>query len=279
MSPRKSRTLNAIIPLGIILGLICARYHLHGVAVAVMIGVIPAEELALQPIHPPRQPQAVIAGRPGMILISIAAIASFLSVANAGILSASRYPMAMSRDHMVPSILRKLSRFGTPVPAIILTVSLIVVQLLLLDPLIIAKYAGTTKLMLFGLLCAAMIVMRESRLDSYDPGFKAPFYPWLPLIGMAGCILAIVFLGWIPILFTIGLITLAMIWFKLYASSRVRREGAIYQLFSRLGRRPYDPLDIELRGIIKEKGLRPTDPFDEIIARAHVLQANPNRGF
>ena len=258
------------IPLGIIMALVCAVI-IYICGIAVMIGIVPADELALSKT-PAADAAAIFAGRPGMILVSIAAIASFLSVANAGILSASRYPMAMSRDHMVPSLLRKLSRFGTPIPAIILTVLLIIGQVLLLDPLVIAKYAGTTKLLLFGMLCAALIVMRESRLDSYDPGFRAPLYPWLPLIGILGCVLAVVFLGWAPILFTIGLIVVAMTWFRLYAARRVRREGAIYQLFSRLGRQPYDPLDIELRGIIKEKGLRPADPFDEIIARSHVLE-------
>tara|TARA_B100002051_G_scaffold270626_1_gene303899 strand:- start:76 stop:2163 length:2088 start_codon:yes stop_codon:yes gene_type:complete len=265
------------IPLGIILALIAA-FLLYMGGVAVMIGTIPAEELAASDT-PAALAAEYFSGRNGMIIISIAALASFLSAANAGILSASRYPMAMSRDHMVPSVFRKLGRFGTPVTAIIVTVILIALQIVLLDPLVIAKYAGTTKLLLFGLLCAALIVMRESKLDSYDPGFKAPFYPWLPTIGLIVCVLCMALLGWIPILFTIGLILLSFAWFRLYAARRVRREGAIYHLFSRLGRQPYDPLDVELRGIIKEKGLRPTDPFDEIIARAHVLQTDPEEPF
>tara|TARA_B100001059_G_scaffold45438_1_gene38138 strand:+ start:31343 stop:33430 length:2088 start_codon:yes stop_codon:yes gene_type:complete len=265
------------IPLGIILALIAAVLLYMG-GVAVMIGTIPAEELAASDT-PAALSAQYFAGRNGMIVISIAAIASFLSAANAGILSASRYPMAMSRDHMVPAMFRKLGRFGTPVMAIIVTVVLVAIQIVLLDPLVIAKYAGTTKLLLFGMLCAALIVMRESKLDSYDPGFKAPFYPWLPSIGLLGCIACMVLLGWIPILFTVGLILLSLVWFRLYAARRVRREGAIYHLFSRLGRQPYDPLDVELRGIIKEKGLRPADPFDEIIARAHVLEAEHSESF
>ena len=265
------------IPLGIILALIAAVLLYMG-GVAVMIGTIPADQLA-ESDTPAALSAQFFAGRSGMIVISIAAIASFLSAANAGILSASRYPMAMSRDHMVPAMFRKLGRFGTPVSAIIVTVALIGLQILLLDPLVIAKYAGTTKLLLFGMLCAALIVMRESKLDSYDPGFKAPFYPWLPTIGLLGCVACMVLLGWIPILFTVALILVSIGWFRLYASRRVRREGAIYQLFSRLGRQPYDPLDIELRGIIKEKGLRPADPFDEIIARANVLEGSPSESF
>ena len=37
---------------------------------------------------------------------------------------------------------------------------------------------------LFGLICIAVIVMRESRIDTYKPGFKAPLYPWLQIAGI-----------------------------------------------------------------------------------------------
>ena len=40
------------------------------------------------------------------------------------------------------------------------------------------------------------------------------------------------------------------------------RDGAIYHWFERLGRRRYEGLDPELRGILKEKGLRAEDPFE-----------------
>jgi mannitol/fructose-specific phosphotransferase system IIA component (Ntr-type) len=96
---------------------------------------------------------------------------------------------------------------------------------------------------------------------------------------MVLCLLAMVLLGWTPILFAMGLIVVSIVWFRMYAASRVRREGAIYHVFARLGHRSHDALDIELRSIIKEKGLRPADPFDEIIARAHVLEHEPHEGF
>ncbi|MCH2152447.1 MAG: amino acid permease [Phycisphaerales bacterium] len=265
------------IPLGIILALTCAVI-LYVAGIAVMIGTIPADQLETTYI-PVAMAADFFAGRTGMIVVSIAAIGSFLSVANAGILSASRYPLAMSRDHMVPGLFRRLGRFGTPVPAIAVTVMIIITQILILDPLIIAKYAGTTKLILFSMVCVALIIMRESRLDSYDPGFKIPFYPWLPTIGITGCILAMAFLGWKPIVFAVILISFGIGWYRIYAAGRVQRRGAIFHLFSRIGRPEYDPLDIELRGIIKEKGLRPADPFDEIIARAHTIDAGSNDDF
>ena len=43
------------------------------------------------------------------------ALAAFASAANAGILAAARYPMAMSRDGLAGTKFLELSRFGTPI--------------------------------------------------------------------------------------------------------------------------------------------------------------------
>ena len=265
------------IPAGILLALLAAVL-IYMAGLAVMIGTIPADELE-RTYTPAAAAAAIFSGSTGQLVISIAAIASFLAVGNAGILSASRYPLAMGRDHIFPSIFRRLGRFGTPLPAICLTVALVILEVLLLDPLVIAKYAGALKLLLFAALCAGVIVMRESQLDSYDPGFRSPLYPWTPLIGIVLCITAVILLGWIPVLFSTGLIVLAAIWYRCYALQRTRRYGAMYHVFARLGEHRFDPLDTELRGIIKEKGLRAADPFDEIIARARVLEADGRTTF
>jgi amino acid transporter/mannitol/fructose-specific phosphotransferase system IIA component (Ntr-type) len=265
------------IPAGILLALGTAVL-IYMAGLAVMVGVVPAEDLA-STYTPAALAADVFAGRAGMITISVAAIASFLSVANAGILSASRYPLAMGRDHIFPKVFRRLGRFGTPVPAIFVTVTLIVVEVILLDPIVIAKYAGTLQLLLFATIGAAVIVMRESHLASYDPGFRVPLYPWVPLLGIALCITAVVLLGWPPVLFAVVMIVVSVVWFKLYAASKIDRYGAIFHVFARLGEHRFDPLDTELRGIIKDKGLRPDDPFEKTIARARVIEAPPGIAF
>ena len=257
------------IPIGIFLALGVAIL-IYMLGLAVMIGVMPAENLA-NTYTPAADAAAIFAGPTGRTFIAIAAIASFLSVANAGILSASRYPLAMARDHLVPIAFRRIGRFNTPTNAIVITTFLIILEVALLDPLVIAKYAGTTKMLLFALLCIAVIVMRESRINSYDPGFRTPLYPWTPLLGFALCISVIGFLKWQAAVFALGLIAVGIAWFLWYARGRVRRYGAIYHVFSRLGENRFDPLDIELREIIKEKGLRKADPFDEIVAIAPII--------
>jgi mannitol/fructose-specific phosphotransferase system IIA component (Ntr-type) len=61
-----------------------------------------------------------------------------------------------------------------------------------------------------------------------------------------------------------------MLWYFLYAHHRLVREGAIYHVFARLGRQKFEGLDRELREILKEKGLREAEPFDELVAHAVV---------
>ena len=48
----------------------------------------------------------------------------------------------------------------------------------------------------------------------------------------------------------------------------MNREGAIFHVFERLGRQRYEGLDRELREIMKERGPREADPFDELLDRS-----------
>jgi mannitol/fructose-specific phosphotransferase system IIA component (Ntr-type) len=82
-----------------------------------------------------------------------------------------------------------------------------------------------------------------------------------------------------PSLFAAGLIMIGVIWFFAYANKRISRGGAIFHVFERLGQRRFDGLDQELRGILKERGLKSTDLFDEIIATAQVIDAEEGAEF
>ncbi|MCP3902737.1 MAG: amino acid permease [Planctomycetes bacterium] len=255
----------------------------YGIGTLVMVGVVPAEVLYLAEDGPDLTPVATTAeylgGGLGRGVMIVAALLAFFSVANAGILSASRYPLAMSRDNLMPAFLHRLGRFGTPTSAIAVTVIVIVASTTLFNPLNIAKLAGAFQLMLFGFNCIAVIVMRESQIEAYDPGYRAPLYPWLQIFGIIGPFALIMAMGWLPVLFTAGLIMLGIGWYAWYARPRVERHGAIYHIFERLGRQRFDDLDRELRGILKEKGLREQDPFVEIVARASVIDVDGGASF
>jgi len=265
------------LPLGVFLAIITAII-VYAVGTTVMVGVLPSEELA-NDLTPVATAAELLFGNFGKIGVTIAAVIAFASVANAGILSASRYPLAMSRDHLIPRKFSKLTKKNIPKYGIALTVGLIIILLLFFEIDSIAKLASAFQLMMLGLICFAVIVMRESKIEAYDPGYKSPFYPWMQIFGVFSPIWLIAEMGIVSILFSLSLVTLGTIWYIAYARGRVIRSGAIYHLFARLGEHRFEGLDRELRSIMKEKGLREGDPFDELVARAKVMEFTKKYNF
>jgi APA family basic amino acid/polyamine antiporter len=257
------------LPLGIILSLITAVL-IYGLGTAVMVGVLPLGQL-VGDLTPAASAAGVLFGNWGALLVSGAALLAFVSVANAGMLSASRYPLAMSRDHMMPQFFQRLNAKGAPVSSVVVTMGVIILILIFLDPTKIAKLASAFQLLMFALVCLAVMVMRESGLASYDSGYHSPWYPWMQIFGILSSGVLILEMGWIPSLFSAGLVMLGTVWYFKFARHRVVRNGAIYHMFERWGQLRYNGLDAELRGILKEKGLREEDPFDEVIARSLVI--------
>ena len=238
-----------------------------------MVGAVGVQALAADGgnLAPAASMARAVAGSTGEAAMTVAAILAFISVGNAGVLSASRYPLAMSRDHVLPGALHRISRWGTPWVAVLATVGLIVLWLALFDPSSIAKLAGAFQLIMFGLACLAVIVMRESGLAPYDPGFRAPFYPWVQIVGIVVPFPLIVEMGWMATLLSVAFIAFGLLWYGVYGREHVRREGAIYHVFERLGQQRNQGLERELRQILKEKGVRDADPFERLIAASDVL--------
>lgn len=221
------------IPIGIFLALGTA-FLIYTLGMIVMVGTVSPEILS-DNLTPVASAAANLFGQIGVIMVSAAAILAFISVANAGILGASRYPLAMSRDHIMPAFLQRIEKHGTPFYSISFTTITIVATLLLLDPLKIALLASAFQLLIFSLVCLAVIVMRESQIDSYDPGYRSSFYPWTQIIGIFFPLFLIGEMGWLVSLFTFGLVAFGAGWYFYYARKKVSRKGAIIHLFARLG--------------------------------------------
>ncbi|HSM04211.1 MAG TPA: amino acid permease [Longimicrobiales bacterium] len=262
------------IPLGMALSLLTAAV-VYTVGVYIIVAVLPPEALRddLTPVATAAEAFFDwLPGELGVGLIVVAAIAAFASTGNAGIMSASRYPLAMARDRLVPTRFATLGRFKTPTFAIVATALLMVAAILLLDVANIAKLASAFQLLLFSLLSLAVVIMRESGIEGYDPGYRSPLYPWMQIFGFLSPLWLIAEMGEMAILFTLGLVALTIGWYFRYARVRVQRTGAIFHTFARLGTLRHTGLDRELRLIVREKGLRDQDPWDRVIARAPVLE-------
>ncbi|RMG41591.1 MAG: amino acid permease [Planctomycetota bacterium] len=235
-----------------------------------LVGVLPLDELRGNEVAIARAAE-VVSGLVGRLLMTVAALMAFAATANAGILSAGRYPYAMSRDRILPEFFGWSRSDGTPLAGVLVTTALVMLFLVSFDPSKIAKLASAFQLLLFSLLNLAVLVMRESRIESYDPGFRSPLYPWMQLVGLLTPLWLIGEMGWLPILFTLLLVGTSLVWYREYVASRIERDGAVFHVFERLGHRRYAPLETELRAILREKGLKDTDPFESVVARAGFL--------
>lgn len=261
------------IPLGMILSLATAT-TVYVMGVSIMVAVLPAEALNadLTPVYTSGEvffnwlPYGL-----GPILIVVAAIAAFASTGNAGIMSASRYPLAMARDRLLPESLAQVGRFETPTRAVVVTVGLMLVIIFVLSEEGVAKLASAFQLLIFALLNFAVIVMRESRIPSYAPGYRSPLYPWMQIAGIIIPGVLVFEMGILAMVFTGMVILVGVAWYAYYVED-VRREGAIFHLFERLGRRRHEELAHELQGILEEKRVSGDTAFSELVARAETVR-------
>jgi APA family basic amino acid/polyamine antiporter len=263
------------IPLGMTLSLMTASL-VYVLGVFIMVKVLPAATLfsSLTPVTDAGN--VVITWIPtsiGILLIVVAAIAAFASTGNAGIMSASRYPLAMSRDGLMPKFFGKIGRFKTPHISVLSTTFVMILVLLLFDVEAVAKLASAFQLLLFFLLNLAVVVMRESKIEAYKPGFNSPFYPWVQILGMIISLWLVAEMGLLAVGLTGTLIILCIAWYFYYAHGKVKRQGAIYHVHARLGQMRYEALEHELMTIINEKNIDSSLTYEEVIARSEVVRA------
>ncbi|MGB9965437.1 amino acid permease [Halobacterium sp. CBA1126] len=224
------------IPIGI-LGSLAFTTLLYVGIVAVMVGVTEAGSVAGS-----ETPMAVAAevtlGQWGVYAVIGAALLALVSTANAGILSSSRYPFAMSRDQLAPPTFAEVhERFGTPTTAITLTGAVVLVLIAFVPILEIAKLASAFQILVFVLVNLALVAFREGSTDGYDPEFESPLYPWMQAFGVVSGVVLLTQMGLVALVGALGITVGSVAWYFVYARSRVRREGAATDVIrQRLGR-------------------------------------------
>ncbi|MDA3798677.1 MAG: amino acid permease [Kiritimatiellae bacterium] len=211
-------------------------------------------------------------GTGGVTLMSLSAILAFVSTANAGIMSSSRYPYALSKDEMLPSMFSKLNSHGMPYVALLLTTFVIVCSLFM-ELVLLVKVASCVLIVTFMLSCMCVIIMRESRVQNYMPQFLSPLYPWVQIFGIIGCLVLIITMGWQPILATMVIIVASLFFYWFYGRIRTTREFALMHLIARLTSRDLtkNMLEDELKDIIRVRDDIVQDRFDKAIEDAIVL--------
>ena len=166
-------------------------------------------------------------GQAGALIVVVAALLALASTANAGLLSASRFPFAMARDDLVPGRFEQLhDRFKTPAFAVAVTGAMMMAMIATLPIEQVAKFGSAFQILVFVLVNLAVIGFREGAVGDYDPEFVAPLYPWTQVVGMAGGVVVLTQMGTVPLVGAVFITLLAIGWYYVYARPRIDREGA-----------------------------------------------------
>lgn len=216
---------------------------------------------------------SIFMGRVGSIMLGIAALLAFATTANAGLLAASRTPMAMSRDELLPGLFGKVSKRGTPAFSIIFTSGFMIFIIFFLTLENLVKAASTMILLLFILINLSVIVMRESKVQHYQPKFRSPLYPWIQILGIIGYGFLIFKMGIISLLIVVIFIICALGWYWVYARSKIKREYALLNVVKRITGIKSNSylLDEELRKILLERDNITKERFEHLIERCPVI--------
>ena len=225
------------IPLGMLgsLGFTTALYVL---VVVVLVGAAGGGDLAGSDT-PVADVAATTLPEVGVVAIVAAAVLALVSTANAGLLSSSRYPFAMSRDDLAPAFFEHISpRFKTPTVAIGLTGAVVLAMVVFVPIDDIAKLGSAFKILVFVLINVAVVVFRESDVEGYDPAFRDPLYPWSQAFGVGGGLVLLTQIGLLPQAGTLLIVGVGLVWYFVYVRDRVDREGvARGELRRRVGER------------------------------------------
>jgi len=147
----------------------------------------------------------------GVALIVIGGLFSTMSALNATVLASSRVGFSMGRERMLPRALGLIHpRRRTPYVAVLVT-GLIIVAIAVGLPLeVVGSGASLMFLLSFALTNAAMILIRVREPD-LKRGYRAPFFPWLPILGIVSNLgLAVYQFTFQPMAWYVGLAWVAL---------------------------------------------------------------------
>jgi amino acid transporter/nucleotide-binding universal stress UspA family protein len=191
-----------------------------------LVGNIPMETLGtdLKPIYTLGE---ILGGSYVGYAVAIVGVITLISMANSGVLAASRFPFAMAIDKLLPEFVGKIhSRYLTPVWAIVLTCLTMALVILFLDVEKIAKLASAFMVMMFISVNLCVVILRETSAQWYNPTYKSPLYPFVQIFGIVSGIILLVFLGFLPF---VSILTIFLIGFVIYhyIGKKTARTGVL----------------------------------------------------
>ncbi|MCK8825043.1 amino acid permease [Fuchsiella alkaliacetigena] len=197
------------------------------VVILVTSGIIPYQGI-INIEAPLVEAAQTFAGALGVIAITFAALLATASSANASVLASTRISFAMGRDRTLPEWINEIhEKFLTPYRAILIAGVLTPILILTTNVEFLSKSAGVLTLINYGLINLAVLIMRANPPEGYEPEYKAPGAPWLPILGAISSFGIIFLSGTATILSAVGLIMLGLIWYFVWGKKRSKVKAVV----------------------------------------------------
>ncbi|GAB7094179.1 APC family permease [Halolamina litorea] len=166
-------------------------------------------------------------GGVGALAILLGGLLATVSSANASILSTSRAVFAVSKDALLPRTASRVNlRYGTPHVALSMAGGPVLALVALGEVEVLAEVASFLHLVMYGLICVALLAMRRDEPEWYDPEFRVPAHRLVAGLGATASFGLIAFMqresqvvGGAIMLATAG-------WYKYYAAD-VQLKGVL----------------------------------------------------
>ncbi|MBV0900724.1 APC family permease [Haloarcula salina] len=166
-------------------------------------------------------------GGAGAVAIVVGGLLATMSSANASILSTSRAIYAVSKDALLPRWASRINlKYGTPHVALGLAGGPVLVLVATGRVEVLAEVASFLHLVLYGLMCVALVVLRRDEPDWYDPDFRTPGYPVVPVLGAIASFALIGFMRPLSQAIGLGIMLVTAGWYAYYARD-VSLRGAL----------------------------------------------------
>lgn len=163
----------------------------------------------------------------GTLLILLTGILSSVAALNATTFSSSRVGYALGSDHVFPDAFGRIhAENQTPYVSVLLSGALIAAMAVSLP---LAQVAAATDLMfllLFLQVNYSLIEIRRELGDELEYGYLVPFFPYVPIVGIATKLfLAVYFFNYSPLawLIAVGWIGVGLVIFATYSRRRIRK--------------------------------------------------------
>jgi len=235
---------NVNLPRAMILSLVIMSLIYVSVAFT-LVGNIPMDILGTD-IKPIYTISEILGGTYVGYVAAVVGVITLVSMANSGVLAASRFPFAMAIDKLLPEFMSKIhSKYLTPVVTIVMTCMVMALVILFLDVEKIAKLASAFMVMMFISVNACVIVLRETATQWYNPPYKSPFYPYVQLFGIISGVILLVLLGFVPLLAILFISVLGFLIYLRFGKKTARvgvlrkygRRAALFLLYKRKHRK------------------------------------------